>query len=404
MKIKISRFLAVALGGVAMLAILNVPRSTAFAQGAGYTNWNDLTTNWMPASVSVETWSLAAMSSDGTKLAAVYGGGMCTSTDSGATWTPTTFSSGWSPGAFSADGTKQVAGGGNVFVSSDSGATWTQTSLPNNPGTWGRIASSADGTTFVVGSLVSPGWIYMSTNSGAEWWQVPMGAAWGGIMVSADGATVMAWPAYSNQIFASTNRGAGWYWITLPSYATWTAIAASEDAVKLVACANGSYGSSAGVFISTNSGAGWIQTSAPNMNWSRLVSSADGAILAAATADGGIYVSTNSGTRWIQTAAPSTGWSSIAMSADGTRLVAVNGSGIWTAHVRFIPLVPPTLNIAPAGGQNVIYWPAWASDYVLETTTDVSSTNWTTVTNATPVIAVTVTNTSPEQFFRLRQH
>ena len=93
----------------------------------------------------------------------------------------------------------------------------------------------------------------------------------------------------------------------------------------------------------------------------------------------------------------------MAMSADGTRLVAVNGNGIWTAHVRVIPIVRPILNISPVGGQSVLYWPAWASDYILESTTDLSSTNWAAVTNATPVIAVMLTNALPGQFFRLRQ-
>jgi sugar lactone lactonase YvrE len=66
---------------------------------------------------------------------------------------------------------------------------------------------------------------------------------------------------------------------------------------------------------------------------------------------------------------------------------------------------PPTpqLNIAPAGDQIALFWPAWATNFVLESTADLSSTNWTAVTNGTPIIGVMVTNTSPALFFRLRQ-
>jgi hypothetical protein len=61
------------------------------------------------------------------------------------------------------------------------------------------------------------------------------------------------------------------------------------------------------------------------------------------------------------------------------------------------------LNIAPAGNQTALFWPAWATNCVLESTTNLSSSNWTAVTNGTPIIGVTVTNSSPAQFFRLRQ-
>lgn len=54
----------------------------------------------------------------------------------------------------------------------------------------------------------------------------------------------------------------------------------------------------------------------------------------------------------------------------------------------FSVLLPnPPLSITPvtgqaSGGQTVLYWPAWASSYKLQMTTNLSSTNWTTVTNA----------------------
>jgi formylglycine-generating enzyme required for sulfatase activity len=61
----------------------------------------------------------------------------------------------------------------------------------------------------------------------------------------------------------------------------------------------------------------------------------------------------------------------------------------------------PTLGIAPAGNQAVLFWPASAANYILQSTTNLASPNWMTVSNASPVTAFTVSNTSPASFFRL---
>jgi hypothetical protein len=59
------------------------------------------------------------------------------------------------------------------------------------------------------------------------------------------------------------------------------------------------------------------------------------------------------------------------------------------------------LGIASYGNQSVLFWPASATNVVLQTTTNLSSPNWVTVSNGTPFIAVGVTNSFPAQFFRL---
>ncbi|HEY4415641.1 MAG TPA: SUMF1/EgtB/PvdO family nonheme iron enzyme [Verrucomicrobiae bacterium] len=66
-------------------------------------------------------------------------------------------------------------------------------------------------------------------------------------------------------------------------------------------------------------------------------------------------------------------------------------------------LAQPALGIAPAGNLSVLFWPTNDSTYVLQSTTNLNSTNWTAVTDAVPVIAFTVTNVSPTRFFRLYQ-
>jgi formylglycine-generating enzyme required for sulfatase activity len=59
------------------------------------------------------------------------------------------------------------------------------------------------------------------------------------------------------------------------------------------------------------------------------------------------------------------------------------------------------LGIAPAGNQTVLFWPTSITNSVLQCTTNLTSPNWVTVSNAAPVTAVSVTNTSPAMFFRL---
>jgi formylglycine-generating enzyme required for sulfatase activity len=67
-------------------------------------------------------------------------------------------------------------------------------------------------------------------------------------------------------------------------------------------------------------------------------------------------------------------------------------------------LVP--MGITLAGNKSILFWPATASDYVLQSTTSLASPNWVAVSNVVPVtvgnnITVTVTNTSLARFFRL---
>ncbi len=59
------------------------------------------------------------------------------------------------------------------------------------------------------------------------------------------------------------------------------------------------------------------------------------------------------------------------------------------------------LGIAYASNQTVLFWPTTVTNCVLQSTTNLASHNWLTVSNAVPVAAVTVTNTSPAIFYRL---
>src|SRR6267378_267177 len=71
-----------------------------------------------------------------------------------------------------------------------SAQNWTQTSAPNNGG-WDGVASSADGTKLV--SVIWPGSIYTSTNSGATWTNTSApNKNWGAVASSADGTKLAA--------------------------------------------------------------------------------------------------------------------------------------------------------------------------------------------------------------------
>jgi hypothetical protein len=65
------------------------------------------------------------------------------------------------------------------------------------------------------------------------------------------------------------------------------------------------------------------------------------------------------------------------------------------------PPPTPQLSIATVGNQSVVFYPSWAAGYQLQGVTNVSSTNWVTLSNSAPIIGATVTNSLPANFFRL---
>ena len=72
----------------------------------------------------------------------------------------------------------------------------------------------------------------------------------------------------------------------------------------------------------------------------------------------------------------------------------------------FAALVNPPAFITPvtaasASNQLAIFWPAWAANYTLQSTTNLASPNWSNVTDGVPVFGVQVTSTNPAVFYRL---
>jgi photosystem II stability/assembly factor-like uncharacterized protein len=390
------------------------------AWGSLFTSVHHLSAQtWTPTSAPTNDWTSVACSADGSKLvAAVNGGGIYTSTNSGITWTLTSApNTSWTSVASSADGTTLAAVSedvyGSVYVSTNSGATWNNRNggiafpplpMPEHPCGF-AVCLSADGTRLVVAENIYNWWfddfvyglIYTSTNSGVAWnrgYASGASAYWSSVAGSANGSKLVA-TAHGGGIYTSTNSGATWTLTSAPN-ASWISVASSADGIRLVAA---SADGMSRVCISTNSGATWnycVVLWAVPMGyacyWSAVCSSADGTKLAVAANSvyllgnlfpGPVYTSSDSGTTW--NPGPAATWSSVAGSADGSEFVAAaNGGGIYTS--RNAPA--PVLSIAPSGNRLAFSWIVPSTNFVMEQISELGATGWTAVTNV-PTINLT---------------
>jgi len=340
-------------------------------------------------------WTCVASSADGNKLVAVNPiiGSIFTSTNSGANWTSNNVPLyPWNCVASSADGCKLAAAAristisGPFYTSTNSGASWTSNNVPYE--IWFSIASSADGTKLAALAVnMLFGTIYTSTNSGTTWTSnnVPITSC-KAVALSADGTQLVV---VGMGICVSTNSGSSWT-LTNSSLLGASAVASSADGTRLAAIV-GSL-----IYISTNSGIAWAGTSAPATNWISIASSADGSRLVAVAGgshsiqppivvNGPIYTSTNSGMTWTFNSVPVQYWTSVASSANGNTLVAtINGGGIWTSRIT----PTPSMNITPTNGNLMLSWTMPSTNFVLQQDLDLTTTNWTDVTN-TPTLNLT---------------
>jgi NHL repeat len=291
--------LAASADGSVMIAVANPGSVPPPLRGPIYISTNSGAVWTRATNAPLGTWQSVACSADGSKIIAAEGGAggsilgsIYTSTDTGTTWmsnnTPVT---GWQSVASSADGTKLVAAdlsANLIFTSTNAGATWMRPTQAPRLG-WYSIASSADGSKLAAVANGSTN-IYTSTNFGATWItnNVPRSPAgiqndWTTIASSADGNKLIAAAGGNNgapgYIFLSTNSGASWTVTAtniLPSHGDdkWIYVASSADGSKLAAVSES--GSPGGVITSTDSGATWITNSVPNLTWNAVALSADG--------------------------------------------------------------------------------------------------------------------------------
>lgn len=361
---------------------------------------------WTQTSAPITNWTAIASSADGVKLVAVASGGaIYTSTNSGASWAPATNApdQAWRAVASSADGNKLIAAvrGGGIYRSVDSGLTWTQTGASSNA--WISITSSADGNKLAaVASIFPPPDFFTSSDSGTTWITngspsplQPMETHWWLVAASAP-----SWP--------QTNAGNSWTTNDIVG-GTSSSAASSADGSRLVV--TGIVAGGGRICLSTNSGLAWTQTNAPSVGPVAL--SADGTKLVAASSvsysnNFPIYVSTDFGVTWTTNFPPGTNyWTGVVSSADGGKLAAIasgpGGGGIWTLQTA----PAPQMNTTPANGNLTLSWIIPSTNFVLEQNLDLTSTNWTDVTNM-PVLnltnlqdEVTLPLTNGSGFYRL---
>ena len=85
-----------------------------------------------------------------------------------------------------------------------------------------------------------------------------------------------------------------------------------------------------------------------------------------------------------------------------------SGVGIWSTQItEIIATTPPALTIAKAGTNVLVAWPLYASNYQLQTTTNLLATNsWTQITSGIStngiVLSALVSKTTTAKFFRLK--
>ena len=234
------------------------------------------------------------------------------STDFGATFTDIpntalTFPSYWR--AISATNSAAVqtaiAYGGAIYLSSDYGASWTNTGITIDgsanantitPRNWQDVAISAE-TGAVQVTCVSGGYLYVSSNTGANWVSST---------VNIDGVATQ-----------TTNR-------------VWQAVAVSADGQYGLACVN-STTASGFLYRSTNAGASWVsnniaiegggQQQVTSRPWQDVGMSANGKYQVACI--NFIYYSKNYGSSWsILDNTNSRAWTSVAISENGSTISA----------------------------------------------------------------------------------
>jgi hypothetical protein len=97
------------------------------------------------------------------------------------------------------------------------------------------------------------------------------------------------------------------------------------------------------------------------------------------------------------------------MAAFGQTILTASGASpardIFVA--KLAAAMPPRLEIDRSGGAVQLSWPAAASDFLLELTTDLPAVGWSSFPGPTNIVGqsrvVTLTNSDPRLFFRLRK-
>ena len=204
--------------------VVNVSLTNVFSSALLITNVQNITvSNVLNIRVAIanvrQTWSAVASSADGSHLAAaVNGGPIFVSTNSGVTWQASGApSANWNTLVMSSDGRQLTAtvNGGGLYSSPDSGVTWeAETNLPE--ANWSAVATSADGAQVVA--VVRGGVIYTAQNPlpGPQTLPSPTPLPALHIQLTPEGV-VLAWPAsVTNAVLQQNLTLSGTHWTDSP--------------------------------------------------------------------------------------------------------------------------------------------------------------------------------------------
>lgn len=374
---------------------LGSPAWTSSTAPVGIVPPSGYSSHWTPVTTAPnQSWYGVAASADGLKLAGtVYGGGIYTSTNAGASWQITSApTKNWFGIASSADGATLIAGNDtSLYRSLDSGLTWTPANVPTN---WNyeNVCCSADGRRMAAATF-SGGKIFISSDAGGTWSNTYNVTYCTSLASSSDG---MKLAAVGASLYTSIDGGTNWS-ISGAPHLDWNKVASSADGSTLLAAVFTYQGSTNLLYLSRDSGTNWVPAGVAANTWNAVAMSADGTKMLASLAPGIIYVSTDAGASWQPTDTASDYWNQIATSADGTRSVALSSKVVTS-------LSPPALHVMPSGGGMVVAWPSPSAGFLLEQNASLGSGNWSFVP-----IRPTVTNSqnqvtmppSDANFYRL---
>jgi len=181
--------------------------------------------------------------------------------------------------------------------------------------------------------VLAGGSIRKSTDYGVNWVTVtgPSTKTYNSICCSGDGTKVF-YAAYDGYIFISTDSGANW--AQKETLRKWSTCVCSNDFMKIYV--NVDLGG--GVYVSLDYGVTWaIRGSLTSCN--HLACSGDGSVVATGVTSGNFYISTDSGVNWVSQAAIGTGlWRACSVSDDGQTIAAAIMDGGLYALTKARPL------------------------------------------------------------------
>jgi photosystem II stability/assembly factor-like uncharacterized protein len=210
-------------------------------------------------------------------------------------------------GAVSANGQVFIALNGSspgyISVSTDSGATWTKTSL-SFTNAWG-VAMTSDGQTIFVSSL-SYGYLKKSTNYGSTWANtgtiISSGACYG-VAMSANGQYIYVGAYNKGHYFAkSSDYGVNWTEGMVDTTATgnyYNRVFCSASGQHILMTTNAHQR----VYVSNNYGASWTRVLSAYNNTHQVFSTAISdsgkyMVVGSLTANGSFYYSDDYGSTW----------------------------------------------------------------------------------------------------------